>query len=178
MSLWNFIFMWNSPAYLLHCPCSEPEHMNFYLQMMYNTYHVILSIPWGMIGSVSLSLLTRPPQVSHTTYCNVVIIACYKASQLMLRDTGIGNVQKSPMWGLGSIGGNADEVEISTVFITQCPVHSDIHSSTDIFWEVNTRESGDRRRTWRDEWLSFNQLKMNAWFSGHTKLAQHLKTAV
>ena len=62
----------------------------------------------------------------------------------MLCETGIGDVQKSPIWGLGSIGGDADEVEISTVSITQCPAHSDIHSSTDIFREVNTGESGHR----------------------------------
>ena len=65
----------------------------------------------------------------------------------MLRDTGSGDVQKSPIWGLRSIGGNGDEVEISTVSTTQCPVHSDIHSSTDVFREVNTGESGDRGGT-------------------------------
>ena len=65
----------------------------------------------------------------------------------MLCDTGIGDVQKSPIWGLGSIGSDADEVEISTVSTTQCPAHSDIHSSTDIFREVNTGEGGDRGRT-------------------------------
>ena len=62
----------------------------------------------------------------------------------MLCNTGSGDVQKSPIWGLGSIGGNIDEVEISTVSTTQCPAHSDIHSSTDIFREVNTGEGGDR----------------------------------
>ena len=61
----------------------------------------------------------------------------------MLCDTGIGDVQKSPIWGLQSIGGNVDEVEISTVSTTQCPAHSDTHSSTDIFREVNTGEGGD-----------------------------------
>ena len=64
----------------------------------------------------------------------------------MLCDTG-GDVQKSPIWGLGNIGGNVDEVEISTVSTTQCPAHSDIHSSTDTLREVNTREGGDRGRT-------------------------------
>ena len=48
----------------------------------------------------------------------------------MLCDT---DVQNSPIWGLGSIGGNVDEVEISTVSTTQCPAYSHIHSSTDIF---------------------------------------------
>ena len=63
----------------------------------------------------------------------------------MLCETGIGDVQKSPIWGLGSIGGDVDEVEISTVSITQCPAHRDIHSSTtDVFREVNTGEGGDR----------------------------------
>ena len=63
----------------------------------------------------------------------------------MLCDTASGDVQKSPIWGLGSIGGNVDEVEISTVSTTQCPAHSDIHSSIDISREVNTGEGGDRR---------------------------------
>ena len=62
----------------------------------------------------------------------------------MLCDTASGDVQKSPIWGLGSVGGDADQVEISTVSTTQCPAHSDIHSSTVIFREVNTGESGDR----------------------------------
>ena len=61
----------------------------------------------------------------------------------MLCDTGSGDVQKSPVWGLGSIGGNVDEVEISTVSTTQCPVHSDIHSSTDICREANTGEGSN-----------------------------------
>ena len=68
-------------------------------------------------------------------------------------DTGISDVQKSPIWGLGRIGGNVDEVEISIVSTTQCPAHSDIHSSTDIFREANTGEGGDRGRTWRNEGL-------------------------
>ena len=63
----------------------------------------------------------------------------------MLCDTGSGDVQKSPIWGLGSVSGNVDEVEISTVSTTQCPAYSDIHSSTNIFREVNTREGGDSR---------------------------------
>ena len=78
------------------------------------------------------------------TYCDVVRIACHETSQFMLCDTGSGDVQMSPIWGLGSIGGDVDEVEISTVSITQCPSHSDIHSSTNIFREVNTGEGGDR----------------------------------
>ena len=60
-------------------------------------------------------------------------------------DIGIGDAQKSIIWGLGSIGGNADEVEISTVSITQCPIYSDIHSSTAISKEFNTGKGGYRR---------------------------------
>ena len=62
----------------------------------------------------------------------------------MLRDTGSGDVQKSSIWGLWSVGGDADNVEISTVSTTQYPAHSYIHSSTDIFREVNTGEGGGR----------------------------------
>ena len=65
----------------------------------------------------------------------------------MLCDIGNGDVQKSIIWGLGSISGNVDEVEISTVSTTQCPAHNNIHSSTDIFREVNTGEGGDRGGT-------------------------------
>ena len=65
----------------------------------------------------------------------------------MLCDTASGDVQKSSIWSPGSIGGNVDEVEISTVSTTQCPAHSDIHSSTDISREANTGEGGDRGGT-------------------------------
>jgi len=71
----------------------------------------------------------------------------------MLCDTGSGDVKKSPIWGLGSIGGNANDEKFSAVSTTQCPAHSDIHSSTEIFREVNTREDGDRGWTWRNEGL-------------------------
>ena len=87
--------------------------------------------------------LTLPPLLTltvDTMYCNVVLIACHETSQC---DTVSGDVQKSPIWGLGSIGGNVDEVEISTVSTTQYPAHSHIHSTTDIFREVNTGEDGD-----------------------------------
>ena len=93
---------------------------------------------------------TLPPlliSTVDTTYCDVVLIACHKTSQFMSCDTGSGDVQKSPIWALESIGGDVDEVEISTVSTTQCPAHSDIHSSTDIFREVNTGEEGERRGT-------------------------------
>ena len=72
----------------------------------------------------------------------------------MLCDTGISDVQKSPIWGLGSIGGNVDEVEISIVSTTQCPAYNDIHSSTDISREVSTGK-GDRWGTWRNKWLAW-----------------------
>ena len=65
----------------------------------------------------------------------------------MLCDTGSSDVQKSPIWGLWSVGGNADEVEISTVSSTQCPAHSHIHSFIDIFREFNTGKGGDRGGT-------------------------------
>jgi len=65
----------------------------------------------------------------------------------MLRDTASGDVQNSPIRGLGSIGGNGDEVEISTVSTTQWPVHSYIQRSTNISRQVNTRESRDSSGT-------------------------------
>ena len=67
----------------------------------------------------------------------------------MLCDTSSGNVQKSPIWSLGSVGGNVDEVEISTVSTTQSPAHSDIYNSTAISREFNTGEGGDRRGTYK-----------------------------
>ena len=65
----------------------------------------------------------------------------------MLCDTGSGDIQKSSIGGLWSIGGNVDEVEISTVSTTQCPAHGDIYSSIDISREVNTEKGGRRGRT-------------------------------
>ena len=79
-----------------------------------------------------------------TTYCDVVLIACHETSQFMLCG---GYVHKFPIQGLESIGGNLDEVEISTVSTTQCPAYSHIHSTTDISREVNTGEGGDRGGT-------------------------------
>ena len=80
-----------------------------------------------------------------TMHCDIVLIACSKTSQFIVFDTGSGDVQKSSIWGLRSIGGNADEVEISTISTTQCPVHSDIYSSISIFRQLNTGEDEDRR---------------------------------
>ena len=82
-----------------------------------------------------------------TAYSDVVLIVCHKTSQFILCDTGIGDVQKSPIWCIRSIGGNVDEVEVSTVCTTQCPTYSDILSSTDIIRESNTGEIGDRGGT-------------------------------
>ena len=93
-------------------------------------------------GLTLISLLT--PTVD-TTYCDVILIACHETSEFILCNTGSGDVQKLVILGLGSISGNVDEVEISTVSTTQCPTHSDIHSSTDI--SSNTGEGGDRGGT-------------------------------
>ena len=76
-----------------------------------------------------------------TTYSDVVLIVCHETSYC---DTSRSDVQKSSIWGQGSIGVNVNEIEISTVSSTQCPVYSDNHSSTDIFSEVNTGEGRDR----------------------------------
>ena len=84
-----------------------------------------------------------------TTYCDVVLITCHKTSQYMLCNTGSGDVQKSPIWGLGNISGDVDEVEINPASTTQCPAHSDLHGSISIFSEVNTRKGGYRGGTWR-----------------------------
>ena len=113
----------------------------------YSTLSVVLALRSDCQG------LTLPPYQSptvDTTYFDVVLIACHETSQFMLCDSGSGDVQKSPIWDLGSISGNVDEVGISTVSTTQSPAHSDIHRSTDISKEVNTREGGDRGGTWRN----------------------------
>ena len=81
-----------------------------------------------------------------TTYCDVVCIACLKPCQFTLCSTGIADVQKSSIWWIWIVSGDVDEVEISTVFITQCPSHSDIHMSS-IFRDANTGENGERGRT-------------------------------
>ena len=62
----------------------------------------------------------------------------------MLCDTGSSDVQESSIWMIRIIGDNVNEVEINSVSTTQCPAHSDPHSSIGIFREVNTRQSGDR----------------------------------
>ena len=65
--------------------------------------------------------LTLPPLLTSTVdtmYCNVVFMAYNETSQFILCDTGIGDVQKPPIWCLESISGNVNEVEISTVSTT------------------------------------------------------------
>ena len=111
-----------------------------------NTKILIMQVPRANTLRSNYQGLTFTPLLTptvDTTYCNVVLQANNEISELILCDTGIGNVQKTIIWGLRSIGGNVDEVEISTVSSTQCPVHSHIHSSTEIFREVNTGKSGD-----------------------------------
>ena len=100
----------------------------------------VLTLRSDCQGLTLTSLLT--PAVD-TTYCDVVLIAYHETSQFILCDNGSGDIQKPPIWSLGCIGGNADEVEVSTVSTTQCPVHSYIHSFTDIFRELNTVEDGN-----------------------------------
>ena len=105
--------------------------------------------------------LTLPPLLTSTVdtmYCDVVLIACHETRQFMLYDTGVGDVQKSPIWDFRSISGKVDEVEISTVSTTQCPAHSHIHSFTAIFRNVHTGES-DRGGSWRKEWLAWLSIR-------------------
>ena len=52
-------------------------------------------------GSTLISLLT--PTVD-TTHCDVVLIAFHKTKQFTLCDTASGDVQKSIIWSLGSVG--------------------------------------------------------------------------
>ena len=110
---------------------------------MYNVYRVP-TLRSDYQGFTLIPLLTHTVDA---TYCDVVVRVCHETSQFILCDTGSGDIQKSPIRGLGSIGSNVDEVEISTVPITQCPVQSDIHTSTDIFREVNTGEGRYRGGT-------------------------------
>ena len=91
-----------------------------------------------------MSLLTSAVD---TKYCDIIIIASLKTSQFILCDTCSGDVQKPPIWDPESVGCDVNEVEISTVSpTTKCPVHSDIHSSIDIFRESSTGEGRDRGR--------------------------------
>ena len=91
-----------------------------------------------------------PTLISHltptvdTTYSDGVLIACLKPCQFTLCSS---DVQKSSIWGLRIIGGNVDEIEISSVSTTQYPGQSDIHSSIGILREANTQQSGDSGET-------------------------------
>ena len=102
------------------------------------TVHTLCSDSQGLTLP---SLLT--PTVD-STYCDVVFVTCHETSQFILCDTGSGDVQKSSIWDMRSIGSNVDEVEVGTVSTTQCPAHSDIHSFTDISWDANTVYGEDR----------------------------------
>ena len=117
--------------------------MSFWLNLMHTLIHII-TLRSDCQGLTLTPLLT--PTVD-TTYCDGVLIACLKPCQFTLCDTGSSDVQKTSMWGLGIIGGNVDEVEISAVSTTRCPAHTDAHRSTDIFREVNTREGWERGGT-------------------------------
>ena len=105
---------------------------------------VILAL-WDDCQGLTLCPLLTP--TADTVYCDTVLIACHETTQFVLCDTASGDVQKFPIWALRRVGSNVDEVEISTVSTTQCPAHSDIHSSTDISREVNTGEGGHRGGT-------------------------------
>ena len=108
----------------------------------------LASIPSEVTLRSDCQELTLPPLLPSTvdtTYCDVVLIACNKTSQFILCDTGIGDVQKSSIWDLGSIGFNDDEVEVSTVSTTQCPAHGDVHTSTDAFRNVDTGDADSWR---------------------------------
>ena len=114
-------------------------HMQVY-HLVFTVTHTFRS---NCQGLTRMSLLT--PTVD-TTYCDVIIITRLKTSQLILCDTGSGDVEKPPIWDPESIACNVDEVEVSTVSTTQCPVHSDIYSSSYIFRESITGEGGDGGR--------------------------------
>ena len=107
-------------------------------------------LPWSMHTLRSdfqgLSLIPLLTATVDTTYCDVVLIAYMKPCQFTLCNTGSSDIQETSIWGLGIIGGNVDEVEISTAFITQCPSHGDTHISS-IFRDANTGENGERGRT-------------------------------
>ena len=111
----------------------------------------IWSVPTFRSDCQELTLTTLLSPTIDTMYCHGVHTACFKPGQFTLCNAGIADVQVSSIWGLGIIGGDVDEVEISTVSTTQCPAHSDIHSSTGIPRQANTGEDGDRGSTWRNE---------------------------
>ena len=105
----------------------------------------IISVVTLRINCQGLTLPPLLPSTVDTKYCNVVFIVCNKTRQIILCDTGISDVQKSSIWDLGSIGGDGDEVEISTVSTTECPAHGDNHTSTDAFRNVDTGDADSGR---------------------------------
>ena len=130
---------------------SNSQVANFSVRFFYNLhtlslnkslcYVYIVLIQTLRCNCQGLTLIALLIPTVDTTYSDVVFIVCHKASYC---DTIRSDVQRSSIWGLGSIAGNVNEVEISTVYTTQFPVYSDNLSSTDIFCEVNTGEGRDR----------------------------------
>ena len=79
-----------------------------------NTYHNVMDkVPtlWTDYQGLTLTAHQTTTVYCHTTYCNVILIVCLKTSQFILCNTDISDVQKSIIWGLGTISGNGDEVE-------------------------------------------------------------------
>lgn len=99
------------------------------LKVLYNTVYTF------RFDCQGLTLIPLKTPTDDTIYCYVVIIASRKTSHFMLCD--IASVQKSLVWGLGSVGDDVDKVGIC---ITPCPAQSNIHSSIDIFRDINTGE--------------------------------------
>ena len=118
-----------------------------------------------------LALIPLQTPTVDTTYCDVVFIVRLKPCQFTLCNTGITDVQKSSIWGIRIIGGNVDEVDISTVSTTQCPAHSDTHNSIGILREVNTGEDQGWDGTSRKEFYTKNECSLTAVIScGHCQL--------
>ena len=86
-----------------------------------------------MQGLTLIPLLTTG---TGATYCDAILIAIHKTSQFVPCDIASSDVEKPPIRDLGSIGGNVDEVEISTVSTAQCPAHSHIDISIIMVREV------------------------------------------
>ena len=108
------------------------------LKVLYNTVYTF------RFDCQGLTLIPLKTPTDDTIYCYVVIIASCKTSHFMLCD--IGSVQKSLVWGLGSVGDDVDKVGIS---ITPCPAQSNIHSSIDIFRDINRDNTGEGGYRWR-----------------------------
>ena len=148
-----WMYHWIQLAFILHFIHS---HLTFQHAQNCKLILISLALRSDCQGFTLTPLLTSTVD---TMYCDVVVIACHETSQFMLCNTGSGDVQKFPIWDLGSVGGNVDEVGISTVSTTQSPAHSDSHSSTDISRDVNTGEGGDRGRSWRNKQFNWTLLE-------------------